>query len=152
MYNSSARAHAARFIGEQCLVAVRSKEKSSYVAAMPPWMSRDQQTLQQKSSLNTSSVNVAGTSPLTASTISCIALLVSLFKAIPVEHKHLQRFHVRYKRNLIRLPCWRMTHYWVILEKGCTTAGIGSCTLLSFMCSWCWATWEHEWVSASKKE
>ena len=68
--------------------------------------------------------------------MSRIARLVSLFKVIPVEHKCFQRFHVRYVRILIRLPCWRVTRYYVILEKGCITAGIGGCTLLSLMYSW----------------
>ena len=82
---------------------------------------------------------------------SRIARLVSLFEVIPVEHKRLQRFHVHYVRILIRLPCWRVTRYCVILEKGCTTAGIGGCTLLSLMHSWyklsqC-TTWWHKDLS-----
>ena len=41
------------------------------------------------------------------------------------------RIFMHYVRILIQLPCWRVTCYCVILEKGCTTEGIGGCALLS---------------------
>ena len=114
MYNSYTRAHAAQFIGEQCLVTVSHMlQERREVLLMSPQRLREcryQQTLQHtyvaaEILFNTSLVNVAGTSPLIASTISYIAHLVSLFEVISVEHKRLQRFHVHYVRVLICLPC-----------------------------------------------
>ena len=142
VYNSYACARAARFIGEQCLVTVSHmlQERREVLLMSLPLLREchviSKHTLQLKSSLIPSSVNVSGTSPLITSAISRIACFVSLFKVISIEHKRLQRFHVRYIRILIRLRCWRVTRYWAILENGCTTEGIGGCALLSLMYSW----------------
>ena len=81
-----------------------TKRSPPYVDATSPWMPHARQMLQQKSSLiATSSVNVAGTSPLTASATSHITCFVNLFEVIPVEHKPLQRFDIRYVRIISKV-------------------------------------------------
>ena len=56
----------------------------------------------------TSSVNVTGTSPMTASATSRIACFVSHFKVIPVEHKQLQKVRHTLRKNINTLAM--LTH------------------------------------------
>ena len=46
------------------------------------------------------------------------------------------RIFMHYVRISIQLPCWPVTRYCVILEKGCTMEGVGGCALLSLMYPW----------------
>ena len=46
------------------------------------------------------------------------------------------RIFMHYVRISIQLPCCPVTRYCVILEKGCTTEGVGGCAFLSLMYPW----------------
>ena len=85
----NSHAHTARFIGEQCLVTVGyiMQERREECCCNLCVNATRSANVAAEILLNTSSVNVAGTSPLTASTKSSIAHLVSLFEVIPIEHK-----------------------------------------------------------------
>ena len=71
---------------------------------------------------------------LLADESSCMSASVAIIHLL--TQRTSLRIFMHCIRILLRLPCWRMTHYCVILEKGCTTEGIGSSALLSLVYSW----------------
>ena len=86
---------------------------------------------------NTSSVNVAGTSPLTTSAITRVTHFISLFKVIPgIEHKRVHGFHTpllcKNINTVAMLTCDVLLHHF---RKRMFLGGIGSCTLLSLVYS-----------------